>query len=56
MMTIIVDRLSEIRARAAANGIPILGEGAMPTPNAKSQDGIYIRGAVGELIEVIGRT
>ncbi len=53
--TVIVDDLAEVRSRARAARIPILGEGALPTLDAEYQEGLYVRGAVGELIEVIGR-
>jgi catechol 2,3-dioxygenase-like lactoylglutathione lyase family enzyme len=55
MMTILVDELAAVKQRVTSAKIPILGEGALPTPEAKTRDGFYIRGAVGELIEVIGR-
>jgi hypothetical protein len=56
MITIIVNNLSEVYARIRQTDINILGEGALPTPDAKNRDGFYVRGAVGELIEVIGRS
>jgi catechol 2,3-dioxygenase-like lactoylglutathione lyase family enzyme len=55
MVTMLVDDLAQVRSMVTEAGIKILGEGALPTPGAKYQDGLYVRGAVGELIEVIGR-
>jgi len=55
MVTILVDNLKRVRERAATAGIAVLGEGGLPTPEARSRDAFYVRGAVGELIEVIGR-
>jgi catechol 2,3-dioxygenase-like lactoylglutathione lyase family enzyme len=56
MTTFLIDDLNAIRARAVEHGYQILGEGALPTPEAEARDGFYIRGAEGELYEVIGRT
>jgi catechol 2,3-dioxygenase-like lactoylglutathione lyase family enzyme len=56
MMTLIVDDLDRVRANIQANGIEPIGEGALPTLTADYQDGLYLRGAVGDLIEVIGRS
>jgi catechol 2,3-dioxygenase-like lactoylglutathione lyase family enzyme len=55
MMTLIVDDLERVRAKIAAAGIEPVGVGALPTQTDEYQDGLYLRGAVGELIEVIGR-
>jgi catechol 2,3-dioxygenase-like lactoylglutathione lyase family enzyme len=55
MVTILVDNLGAVRARAVAAKVAILGEGGLPTPEGKSRDAFYIRGVLGELIEVIGR-
>jgi catechol 2,3-dioxygenase-like lactoylglutathione lyase family enzyme len=55
MVTLIVDDLERVRANIKANGIESMGTGALPTLAADYQDGLYLRGAVGELIEVIGR-
>lgn len=55
MTTMMVNDLGEVRARAKAAGYRSLGEGALPTPWAPYQDGFYLRGGVGELIEIIGR-
>jgi catechol 2,3-dioxygenase-like lactoylglutathione lyase family enzyme len=55
MATMVVNDLAEIRARAKDAGYQTLGEGALPTPDVPYQDGFYLRGGVGELVEVIGR-
>lgn len=54
-VTVLVDDLDEVRRRVKTARIPVLGEGALPTLDREFQPGIYVRGAVGELIEVIGR-
>ncbi len=56
MTTALVDNLATVRAQCRQNGIPILGEGGLPSPEGKTRDAFYIRGAVGELYEVIGRS
>jgi catechol 2,3-dioxygenase-like lactoylglutathione lyase family enzyme len=55
MSSILVDDLAPVRAMLKEAGINPIGEGALPTPEAESRDGIYLRGPVGELIEIIGR-
>jgi catechol 2,3-dioxygenase-like lactoylglutathione lyase family enzyme len=55
MITMVTDDLAAVKARTQKANIPILAEGSLPTPGAKHQDGFYVRGAVGELIEVLGR-
>jgi catechol 2,3-dioxygenase-like lactoylglutathione lyase family enzyme len=55
VITVIVDNLAAARSRVQTNAIAIIGEGALPSIESKTRDGFYIRGAVGELIEVIGR-
>ena len=55
MFTLLVDDLEHVRANIKAAGIVPVGAGALPTLTAEYQDGLYLRGAVGELIEVIGR-
>ncbi len=55
MTTMMVNDLTEVRERARKAGQKPLGEGALPTPWAEHQDGFYLRGGVGELIEIIGR-
>jgi catechol 2,3-dioxygenase-like lactoylglutathione lyase family enzyme len=56
MATMLVKDLGQIRARAKAAKVPILAEGALPTPEMPTQEGFFIRGPLGELIEVIGQT
>jgi catechol 2,3-dioxygenase-like lactoylglutathione lyase family enzyme len=56
MVTFIVDDLDRVRANIKTHGIEAVGTGALPTLIAEYQDGLYLRGAVGELIEVIGRS
>ncbi len=55
MATVIVDNLATVRANLQAAKISTIGEGALPMADGKARDGLYIRGAVGELIEVIDR-
>jgi catechol 2,3-dioxygenase-like lactoylglutathione lyase family enzyme len=55
MITMVVDDLAAVRGRAKGAGIPILADGALPTLAAERQDGFYVRGALGELIEIVGR-
>jgi catechol 2,3-dioxygenase-like lactoylglutathione lyase family enzyme len=55
LVTLVVDDLDRVRANIRAAGIAPVGEGALPTLTAEYQDGLYLRGAVGELFEVIGR-
>ena len=55
MITLMVDDLEHVRANIRAAGIEAIGAGALPTLTVEYQDGLYLRGAVGELIEVIGR-
>ena len=43
------------RAMVREAGIPIIGDGALPTPEHEYQEGFYIRGPVGELLEVVAR-
>jgi catechol 2,3-dioxygenase-like lactoylglutathione lyase family enzyme len=54
MTTIVIDRLAPFRDRLRERGIPIIGEGALPTPD-DWHGGVYIRGSQGELIEVVAR-
>jgi catechol 2,3-dioxygenase-like lactoylglutathione lyase family enzyme len=56
MVTMLVDNLAAVRKRVDMAGIPVLGEGALPTPGQPYRDGFYIRGAVGELLEIVGRS
>ncbi len=55
MVTYIVDDLAAVRGLLGRNGIEISGRGGFPTPENKTRDAIYIRGPVGELLEVVGR-
>jgi len=55
MTTVVVDELDAVRARVREADVPVLGRGALPTVGSEYQDGLYLRGAVGELIEVVGR-
>jgi catechol 2,3-dioxygenase-like lactoylglutathione lyase family enzyme len=55
MTTMVVNSLDVVRERVRIAGIPVLAEGALPVPGRSSQDGIILRGGVGELVEVIGR-
>ncbi len=56
MTTLAVNDLADVRTRIKAAKAPILAEGALPTPEAETQDGLFLRGPLGELIEVVGRT
>ena len=56
MVTMSVDNLATIRTNLTREGLVPLATGALPTPEAKSGDALFIRGPVGELLEVIGRT
>ena len=53
MLTIRVNDLDKCRALCEANGIAPVGEGALPMHGDAQPDGFTLRGAVGELIEVI---
>lgn len=53
MLTIRVNDLTKCRALCKAAGIRLLGEGALPVPGSAERAGFYLRGAVGELIEVV---
>jgi hypothetical protein len=55
MVTIMVDKIAEVKTKLKESGIAVLAEGSLPTPEGKGHEGLYIRGAEGELIEVIGR-
>jgi catechol 2,3-dioxygenase-like lactoylglutathione lyase family enzyme len=55
MVTLVVDDLDHVRANLAASGLEPVGTGALPIVTSEHQDGLYLRGAVGELYEVIGR-
>jgi len=53
MLTIRVNDLDKCRAQCGSNGIEPVGEGALPMHGNPEPDGFTLRGAVGELIEVI---
>ena len=53
MLTMRVNDLAKCRAMCKAAGIQTVGEGALPLPGVASRQGFYLRGAVGELIEVV---
>jgi hypothetical protein len=55
MTTFVVNDLKAIKARIKENRIKILGEGALPLPTAETQEAVFIRGVLGELIEIVGR-
>jgi hypothetical protein len=54
MLTIRVNDLAKCRAMCAAAGIAAVGEGALPQVGKPAQPGFTVRGAAGELIEVVG--
>jgi catechol 2,3-dioxygenase-like lactoylglutathione lyase family enzyme len=53
MMTMRVNDLAKCRLMCKEAGIRMLGESGLPMPGKPHQDGFVIRGAVGELIEVV---
>ena len=53
MLTMRVGDLHKCRALCDSNGIEPVGEGALPMPGNPEPKGFTLRGAVGELIEVI---
>ena len=53
MLTIRVNNIAKCREMCKAAGIKPVGEGALPLPGPSHRDGFYLRGAVGELIEVV---
>ena len=53
MLTFRVNNLSKCRSMCIDAGIEIVGEGALPNPENKQPDGFTVRGAVGELYEVV---
>ncbi len=56
LSTLVVDELPNIVKRLNSASIPILAQGSLPVPAGVSSQAIYVRGAVGELIELIGRS
>lgn len=55
MFTLSVNDLSRCRAMCREAGIAPVGEGALPLPGRARPAGFTLRGAVGELIEIVGR-
>ena len=55
MITIAVNDLDRCRAMCREAGIAAVGEGALPLPGRSSPKGFTLRGAVGELVEVVGQ-
>jgi catechol 2,3-dioxygenase-like lactoylglutathione lyase family enzyme len=55
MTTISVPQLEEVEQRFVSAGIKPLGQAELPTPRGM-RSGLVLRGAVGELIEVLGET
>ncbi len=53
MLTLRVNDLSKCRAMCAEAGIEPVGEGALPNLQNERPDGFTLRGAVGELFEVV---
>ncbi len=53
MLTLRVNDLARCRALCSAAGIAPIGQGALPLPGVAAREGFYLRGAVGELIEVV---
>ncbi len=53
MLTMRVNDLGKCRELCEANGIAPVGEGALPLNGNAQPEGFTLRGAVGELIEVI---
>lgn len=53
MITMRVNDLDKCRANCKQAGIKIAGEGAMPLPGNPTPKGFTLRGAVGELVEVV---
>lgn len=53
MLTLRVNDLSKCRAMCAQANIEPVGEGALPNPEYERPDGFTLRGAVGELYEVV---
>jgi catechol 2,3-dioxygenase-like lactoylglutathione lyase family enzyme len=53
MLTMQVKDYAKVKKMCADNRIRTVGEGALPLPGRTPTEGFYIRGAVGELLEVI---
>jgi catechol 2,3-dioxygenase-like lactoylglutathione lyase family enzyme len=54
MTTLVVDDSAAARRRVEIAGVAVCGSGALPAPMAVDP-GFFVRGAEGELIEVVGR-
>lgn len=55
MTTMIVDDLEVIADRASSAGVSFAEGRSLPDPDATDRAALYVSGAVGELIEVVGR-
>ncbi len=53
MATIQVNDVRACRAQCESNGVEIVATGALPLPDRPTPEGFYIRGAVGELLEIV---
>ncbi len=53
MATLQVNDLAACRELCSANGVVTLGKGALPLSEQIGGDGFYLRGAVGELLEIV---
>ncbi|MCB2107459.1 MAG: hypothetical protein KDE14_07150 [Rhodobacteraceae bacterium] len=53
MVTLQVPEYDKAKKMCEAAGIKYMGEGALPLPGRTPTEGFYLRGAVGELLEVI---
>ena len=53
MITLRVNDLEHCRAMCRDAAIPLIAEGALPLPGRTKPEGFTLRGAVGELIEVV---
>ena len=53
MLTMRVNDLTKCKAMCKAAGIKPVGDGALPMPGKPQMDGFVLRGAAGELIEVV---
>jgi catechol 2,3-dioxygenase-like lactoylglutathione lyase family enzyme len=53
MLTMRVNDIKKCREMCKAAGIKPVGEGVLPLPGLAHREGFYLRGAVGELIEVV---
>lgn len=53
MATLEVDDLAACRALCESNRIEVIESGALPIPDRRRPDGFCLRGAVGELLEIV---